>query len=401
MSLETELELPVLRSASSFRPTIYWYLSFRCNLACKHCSPQSSPFISTADDLTPDETLAVIKTFREVNATKVILSGGEPLLRPDAKAIIQAIVDEGIAVGIETNGMLINKEMAAFLRGVIDQGADLSLAISLDGGTAEAHDYLRGRGSFNRVLMGLTNLREVGLGAQLQCVMNKKNLHTVKDLFKVASEHGVGRLQFAFLHPVGRALEYLDEINLSWDEIDQVQREIAAALETYPVQTIVKLPPAAVLPELYPRIIKPRGTGELLQGLAVSCSFPLLSVLPNGDITVCALTREEEDAKFGNVRQNTLQEMWYKHQFDQMREQYVSTDWLKGICGDCVFKHGCKGSCRAIAKTEFGDYDEPHPMCKAMDDAARFPSVYKLSYRARLEELASAARARRGAAASS
>jgi radical SAM protein with 4Fe4S-binding SPASM domain len=398
MSLDTGLDLPVIQSPSSFRPTIYWYLSFRCNLACKHCSPQSSPFINTAEDLTPEETLAVIKTFREVNATKVILSGGEPLLRPDAKAIIQAIIDEGISVGIETNGMLINKEMASFLRGVIDQGGDLSIAISLDGGTAEAHDYLRGRGSFTRVLMGLTNLRAVGLGAQLQCVMNKKNLHTVRDLYKVAFEHQVGRLQFAFLHPVGRALEYLDEINLSWEEIDQVQREIVSALDTYPVQTIVKLPPAAVLPELYPRIIKPRGSGELLQGLAVSCSFPLLSVLPNGDITVCALTRDEKDAKFGNVRVNTLKEMWYQHRFDLMREQYVAADWLKGICGDCVFKYGCKGSCRAIAKTEFGDYDEPHPMCQAMADAARFPTVYKLSYRARLEEMASAARAKRAVA---
>jgi Fe-coproporphyrin III synthase len=384
---------------TGFSPAVYWYLSFRCNLACKHCAPQSSPSINTSGDLTTEECLAVIDRFRELNVSRVILSGGEPLVHPAFKTIIRELVNAHMPVGIETNGMLITPAMAGLFRELIGQGGDITISISLDGGDAEAHDYLRGPGSFTRVMSALRNLLEVGIHAKLQMVMGRRNRHTIESFYAIAEEMQVKRVQFAFLHEVGRAKEYLDEINLNWDEIYDVQHQILASLERHPVSTVVKLPPAVVLPELMPRLSRASSEGDNLLGLAVSCAFPIISVLPDGNITICAHTRDEKDARFGNVRDITLVESWQQNNFDAIREAYDKADWLKGICGDCVFKFNCKGSCRAYAKTAFGDYDEAHPMCKAMADAGRFPAIHRISYRQRMSELLAAARRKREDAA--
>lgn len=386
------LEPEPTTAAVPFRPAVYWYLSFRCNLACKHCAPQSSPTASTVGDLTEAECLKAVRHFKELNATTVILSGGEPLIHPHFKRIVRALIDAGLAVGIETNGMLLTPAMAAFFRELLDQGHSLALAVSLDGGDAASHDFLRGKGSFDRVLVGLKNLLAVDIRVQLQIVMGRQNRNTIASLYAIAEEVQARRVQFAFLHEVGRAREYLDEINLTWDEIHDVQRQILRCLEEHPVPTILKLPPAVILPELLPRLSRAKAEGDKLMGLAVSCAFPIISVLPDGNITICAHTRDEKDARFGNVRDLTLVQSWQQNDFDSIREAYVKADWLKGICGDCVFKLQCKGSCRAYAKTAYGDFDQPHPICKSMAEAGRFPAVHRISYRRRMSELLATAR---------
>ena len=51
-----------------YRPTVYWYPSFRCNLACKHCSVNSSPYVDTSNDLMFEQALAVVDQLKELNA---------------------------------------------------------------------------------------------------------------------------------------------------------------------------------------------------------------------------------------------------------------------------------------------------------------------------------------------
>jgi radical SAM protein with 4Fe4S-binding SPASM domain len=105
----------------------------------------------------------------------------------------------------------------------------------------------------------------------------------------------------------------------------------------------------------------------------------LLGILPGGDITVCALGREETDLHFGNVREVRLKDAWEKARMDLLRERYVSGDNLQGICGDCVWKRTCKGSCRAWAYVEGEDFESPYPVCQEAADKGYFPDEYRIS----------------------
>lgn len=102
---ERAQRLSVLEEERKFRPDIYWYLSFRCNLACAHCSVQSSPSVDTSDDLSTAECLRVVEQMAELNVHTALLSGGEVPIRPDAVTIMRALAGHRIRVGLETNGL--------------------------------------------------------------------------------------------------------------------------------------------------------------------------------------------------------------------------------------------------------------------------------------------------------
>lgn len=99
------IPLEAVEADRKFRPHIYWYLSFRCNLACKHCSVFSSPWVDTSGDLSTDECMRVVDQMADLRVGSANLTGGEALLRPDAKDIIRALADRGVPVALESNGL--------------------------------------------------------------------------------------------------------------------------------------------------------------------------------------------------------------------------------------------------------------------------------------------------------
>ena len=81
----------------------------------------------------------------------------------------------------------------------------------------------------------------------------------------------------------------------------------------------------------------------------------------------------------GNIRDNTLGEVWQAARLDLLRKRYVSSDHLEGICADCVWKSTCKGSCRAWALKEGDDFYSPYPVCRQAAEMGHFPDEYRIS----------------------
>src|SRR5438093_3505017 len=67
---------------------VAWNLTKRCNLECAHCYISAGPHESAAAELETAECLRIVDEILATNhAPLVILSGGEPLLRPDLETI--------------------------------------------------------------------------------------------------------------------------------------------------------------------------------------------------------------------------------------------------------------------------------------------------------------------------
>lgn len=361
-----------------FRPTIYWYLSFRCNLACAHCSVGSSPWVDTSGDLDTDECLRVIEQMAELQVRAALLTGGEFLIRPDALRILRALAERGIAAGLETNGILYPPGFLE-LAGEMQTRGLLGITVSLDGGTPETHDRLRGPRSFDRTVAGLRLLRDNGIRFNLQCVLNRESYGTVPELYVLAEElsPACDAVQWAFLNPVGRGAGLTQDLGLRPEDISTLFGLIQRAEPGFSGRTVIKVPPAVVPPRYLPLILKKSRVQS-----ASTCQFPLLGILPNGDVTICAVSRENEDLRFGNVREEgfRLKGLWEKTRMDQLRSRYLAAEDLAGICGDCVWKYQCKGACRAWAREEGGSFDAPFPLCKALEEAGAFPKAYRLSF---------------------
>ncbi len=364
-----------------FRPQVYWYLSFRCNLACTHCSVKSSPFVDTAGDLGTDDCLRVVDQLAELNAGAVDLTGGEVLFRQDALTIIRAAADRGLHVNLESNGLLFDERFTALARELQARG-NLEMSVSLDGGTAPTHELLRvfgdGRahGSFGRTLAGLRFLKREGVRFNVQMVLHRDNYRTIPQLYALGRElrPALDKILFPLLNPVGRGDSLVATKGMRAAEVAYALELIRRESREFSGTTYFKAPPAVVPPQYLNLVYKDRGVRS-----QVSCQFPLLGILPNGDVTICALSRDNESLHFGNVRTHRLKDIWLQARMDLLRSRYVAAEHLTGVCGDCVWKYSCKGGCRAAAYEAGGSFDAPLPLCAALAEAGEFPEAYKIS----------------------
>ena len=358
-----------------FRPNVYWYLTFRCNLSCAHCWVQSSPRVDVSEDLTTAEAMAVIEQLTELNAGACTLSGGEVLTRRDAVEIIERLGASGIKVMVETNGLLIGDRFLE-VAGRLQRGVGLNIGISLDGGDAATHERLRGPRTFHRTVCNLYRLKEHDVRFNLQCTVNRTNIETIPALYDIAADlrPALRCLGFCLLNPLGRGEELAGDLGVGFKDLERILTLIRRHKSRFAGVTLIKAPPAAIPPRFLPMALK-----ESLVSTLVTCQFPLLGILPNSDVTICALSRENQELRFGNVRTSRLAQMWHQARLDVLRRRYLAADHLQGICGDCIWNRGCRGACRAWAYQDGASFDAPYPLCAALADAGEFPAAYRIS----------------------
>src|SRR5258707_3656163 len=114
---------------------IFWELTTGCNLRCVH-RRASATELSSPDDLSTSEALALIDQFAKFAPLILVMTGGEPLFRKDIFQLASYATSQGIKVALATNGTLVTEEIAKRIR----EAGIVRVAISLDGVDAATHD---------------------------------------------------------------------------------------------------------------------------------------------------------------------------------------------------------------------------------------------------------------------
>jgi len=135
---------------------VFIAVTSRCNLACRHCNVFS--LRNSRTDLIGDEWIKFIKRLAELKVFTLWISGGEPFMREDIFAIFEEIEKHHFRFGLNTNGMLVDEEKS---KRISELEKLYSIFVSLDGSTAEIHEKLRGKGSFEGVIDGIKNLLNI------------------------------------------------------------------------------------------------------------------------------------------------------------------------------------------------------------------------------------------------
>ena len=174
-----------------------WEVTLKCNARCIHCG--SSAGCKKNDEMSTQQMLNVCKQMNEANIKNVNLIGGELFLRKDWKEIVKTLHSYNINISIVTNGICLNKENLEFLA---SEGVK-TIGISIDGGKAETHDYIRQvPGLFDRIFK-VVEENETPIQFTAITTLNKLNFREIpilveklrKSKFKVwevqtASPHG-------------------------------------------------------------------------------------------------------------------------------------------------------------------------------------------------------------------
>jgi AdoMet-dependent heme synthase len=134
-----------------------------CNIECTHCFISCSPRNHSHEMMSLADVRSRLDEARDLGVREYYFTGGEPFMNRDMIAILEATLKQGPA-SVLTNGMLLRPELCAKLRELFDASEySLDLRVSLDGFDAESHDAIRGKGVWDRVMIGLRNLAAVGM----------------------------------------------------------------------------------------------------------------------------------------------------------------------------------------------------------------------------------------------
>jgi heme d1 biosynthesis radical SAM protein NirJ len=196
---EAGAPMPPPRRGRPSGPVVIWNLIRRCNLTCAHCYALSADH-DYAGELGTDEACTVMDDLKAFGVPVLILSGGEPLLRPDLFTLATRARAMGFYVGLSTNGTLIDAAMADRIAGT---GFDY-VGISLDG-LRETHDrFRRLEGAFDASLAGVRHLRARGVKVGLRYTMTAMNAHDLPALLQLMRDEDAGKFYFSHLNYAGR-----------------------------------------------------------------------------------------------------------------------------------------------------------------------------------------------------
>jgi len=205
---------PVRRTAPP-GPVVIWNLIRRCNLNCKHCYSLSAD-VDFSGELSTEEIYAAMDDLKAFGVPVLILSGGEPLLRPDIFDISRHAKNMGFYVGLSSNGTLIDPPTA---ERIAEVGYNY-VGISLDG-IGEVHDRFRREvGAYEAALKGIRLCRDQGIKVGLRFTMTEHTVASLPGLLDLVDEEKIDKFYLSHLVYAGRGNRYRED-----DAVHRTTRE--------------------------------------------------------------------------------------------------------------------------------------------------------------------------------
>ena len=339
---------------------VYWELTRACELACRHCRAEAVPD-RHPDELTTEEGYRLLEQLTEFGnpLPHIVITGGDPLKRPDLWDLIRAARKRGFTVAITPSGTY------ALTPNIVQRFKEEGIwmmAISIDGATAERHDGIRQvPGSFEQTVRAAQWARDAQLPIQVNTLVCNQTADDLPAVYDLITGLGAARWSLFFLIQVGRG-EGLEEVSpahseriCEWlfDKANEGKLDIKTTEAPHYRRVVLQ----HNLVEQSTRAAETirRGFG-IRDGAGIVFISHIGDVYPSGFLPIRA----------GNVREQSPVDI-YRHAklFVSLRD----TGQLKGKCRYCDFRQVCGGS-RARAFAYTGDPLESDPLCPYVSEEA-------------------------------
>lgn len=343
-----------MRDFSAAPMLVIWELTQACDLACRHCRASARPDRDGAE-LTTAEAYGLLDQIRALGDPILVLTGGDPLKRPDLFNIIRRSVSLGLRTTVTPSAtpLLTHAAVARFKQCGVSR-----MAVSLDGPGKVSHDGFRGvPGSYARTLAALHSAAKVGLETQINTTVSRHNLHLLPEIAEHVSASKAKLWSVFFLVVTGRARL---EDDLTAEEYEQVFDFLYRTSLTAPFD--IKTTEAPHYRRFHAQQRKltgvapaPASASMIQRHAGINDGKGLVFVSHTGEIFPSGFL----ELSAGNVRTRNLGDAYRNSQLFQVIRD---PDQLAGKCGVCDFRKLCGGSrSRSLALT--GNYMESDPRC--------------------------------------
>lgn len=356
---------PVRKPAA---PVVIWNLIRRCNLACKHCYTTSAD-IDFPGELSTREIHAVMDDLKAFKVPVLILSGGEPLLRPDIFAISRRAKDLGFYVALSSNGTKITADNIDDIAAIDYQ----YIGVSLDG-IQDTHDrFRRMPGSFDEALRGVRLCLEKGIKVGIRFTLTQDNHQDFPALLRLMDDHNIDKFYLSHLNYGGRgnrnrkddahfqmtrtAMDLLFETSHEWLKAGKEREFVTGNNDADAVYFLHWV--ARNFPDQVGHIqAKLEQWGGNASGVNVANIDNLGNVHPDTFWWHYDL---------GNVRQRPFSEIWTDVSDPLMAGLKQNPRPLEGRCATCHFQRICNGNTRVRAQQTSGNAWAEDPGCYLTD----------------------------------
>jgi AdoMet-dependent heme synthase len=362
---------------------LFWETTKACNLSCRHCRAVPQRRVGP-EELTTRRAFDLIDAVAKVARPVFVLSGGEPLYRPDIFDIAEYGAETGFRMALATNGTLITSRIAAK---IADAGIS-RVAVSLDGANADTHDRFRGMpNSHAYALRGIQLLRDEGVSVQINSTIAKHNVSELPRMLDLALSLGADALHLFMLVPVGCGLEIAPAEMLPADEYERVLHWFDEQARTCPIDLKATCAPhyyriraqrleaarergdfteTFIAPgtraKAAPSLLHGGGHGQHLSAMTRGClaGTSVCFVSNLGQVYPCGYL----PVSAGDTRVENFADIWNNSTiFQQLR----NPDAYEGKCGECRYEAIC-GGCRARAYAATGSFLAEEPFCTYRPD---------------------------------
>lgn len=315
---------------------VYYAVIQACNLHCPYCYADAGHRL--IDELNISESLNLIDQVVEIGAQEIVFSGGEPTLRRDLSTLVEHAARLGLKVGLITNGTLLDRKMALSLSHYVS-----TVTVSLDGASAQAHDQLRGEGSFDKTCQALVHLREAGIHVALNATLTPLNSHEIIRLHELAQEMDA-MIRPSWQMPMGRGKAWGGK-NLSRQARPLLEELLAAGGSTGFLSVTERA-----------RLINDGPPLQYTYRKRCAIANSEIAVGAQGNVYPCRLMQRPQFCA-GNVRDEPLSKIYHDSAIMKQCRSLVTDDMPK--CRKCYLSPFCGGGCPAVSFAYHGDLRHP------------------------------------------
>ena len=316
---ETESVTPQIRS-------IYYSVTGKCNLNCEFCTMNSGPNVSTKNDFTLQEIQEnLIPKLKQLSPRKVIITGGEPLVRKDANEIIKSFSEAfgKSKIILQSNGLLLTCEQISEIADYIG-----ILEVSIE--NIFENDRLK-----NRMERLFVCARQFGIQLSFSFVVDSASKKYLYDAIELCHKYGAA-LTTRIVALVGRATKNNknDDI-LNEKNTLQVQYDIVSYL---------------INKGYYEDTLTGCYSGSLQPKRSCGAFGNILAIHPDGTTYMCSNFKEKRYS-MGNIRQKDMEEIC-KNLGAKIKDDNYTSEFLvdrQKMCCGCKMMYFCSGPC--IAET--------------------------------------------------
>jgi radical SAM protein with 4Fe4S-binding SPASM domain len=327
---------------------LVWNATYACNFRCRICYEKAAT--RAPDELTTAEVRRLFARAAALGVRDVIVSGGEPFLRPDLPELLADLGALGITARVASNGSLLTRDLLDRLR---RETRVLSFQISVDTLDPSLYEAVHGVSSvfLDRALAALTWIREAGFHTTVSTRLTPQTLVGLPALLDRAVAEGWATVTVHLPLLTGRAHDTFGPDVDPIESIEPVLEYFACLPGAWLVETYIPWAPChPVLRRLAERVrVVHRGC---------RAGRDRLTVHPRGDVSPCVCL-EAPEASCGNVRRDDLAAVFR----DARPCVVLRAPWDHVACAGCPEVRGCGGGCRAAAIAAGGGLTGPDLSC--------------------------------------